>query len=217
MLVLSYIYPILKLLTIEELDNMSKYTYIDDKLVNEHGHSVMMGWEKPIMEKVAELLCFNSGDVLNIGFGMGIVDTYIKERNPKSHIIIEDHPDVIQHIKETGWESQANFIYTKWQEQIGKIGPFDGIYLDTWADNRIPYINDLLDNHLKVGGIFTMWYNYGEFNAILKSLPSNYSVTYEYVINNNIIPEAKKQYENGGFYIDPSLDRITIPIITRLR
>ena len=196
---------------------MSKYTYINDKLINEMGQSVMMGWEKPIMEKVADLLCFNSGDVLNIGFGMGIVDGYIQTHNPNSHTIIENHPDVIQHIKETGWENRANFIYTKWQEQIGKIGPFDGIYLDTWADSRIQYVNDLLDQCLKVGGRFSIWYNESEFNMILKNLSVDYSVEYYYVDNNGIIPEAEEQYENGGFYIDPSLDKITIPIITRLR
>lgn len=195
----------------------NKYKYIKDKLVNEQGQSVMMGWEKPIMEKVADLLCFNSGDVLNIGFGMGIVDTYIKERNPKSHTIIEYHPDVIQHIKETGWESKANFIYTKWQDQIGKIGHFDGIYLDTWSDNRVPYINDLLEKNLKVGGRFSIWHNESEFNMILKNLSVDYSVDYYYIENNGIIPEPKEQFENGGFYISPSLDKITIPIITRLR
>jgi hypothetical protein len=195
----------------------NKYTYINDKLVNEHGQSVMMGWEKPIMVKVADLLSFNSGDVLNIGFGMGIVDTYIKERNPNSHTIIECHPDVIQHIKETGWESQANFIYTRWQDQIGKIGPFDGIYLDTWADARISYVNNLLDQCLKVGGRFSIWYNESEFDMILKNLSVDYSVEYYYVDNDGIIPDAEEQYENGGFYIDPSLDKITIPIITRLR
>lgn len=196
---------------------MSKFTYINDKLINEMGQSVMMGWEKPIMEKVADLLCFNSGDVLNIGFGMGIVDGYIQTHNPNSHTIIENHPDVIRHIKETGWENRANFIYTKWQEQIGKIGPFDGIYLDTWADARIQYVNDLLDQCLKVGGRFSIWHNDLEFKQIVNNLSIDYSVEYHYVYNDGIIPEAEEQFKNGGFYIDPSLDKITIPIITRLR
>jgi protein arginine N-methyltransferase 2 len=118
----------------------NKYTYKDDKLVNEQGQSVMMGWERPLMKRISELLNFNGGDVLNIGFGMGIVDGYINELSPKSHTIIECHPDVIEYIKETEWESKTTFLFSRWQDQIGKMGMFDSIYLDTWADNRIKYI-----------------------------------------------------------------------------
>jgi hypothetical protein len=196
---------------------MSKYTYKDDKLVNEQGQSVMMGWERPLMKRVSKLLTFNGGDVLNIGFGMGIVDGYIDELNPKSHTIIECHPDVIDHIKETEWETKATFLFSKWQDQIGQMGMFDSIYLDTWVDNRIPFINDLLSKHLKVGGIFTMWYNEGEFNLIKNNLSEDYQVSYEYFNNDNIIPPANEQYKNGGFYIDPNSEHIIIPIVKRLR
>jgi len=195
----------------------NKYTYKDDKLVNEHGQSVMMGWERPLMKRVSELLTFNGGDVLNIGFGMGIVDGYIKESNPKSHTIIENHPDVINYIKETGWESKATFIYSKWQDQIGKLGMFDSIYLDTWNDSRLLYINDLLDQHLKVDGIFIIWHNEYEFPMVEKNLPENYELTYEYMNNDGLIPSSGEQYENGGYYINPDDDKLIIPIIKRLR
>ena len=79
---------------------MKKYFYKDDNLYDEDGKSVMMGWERPVMKKVSDLICFNKGDILNIGFGMGIVDTYIQEHNPSSHTIIERHPDVIDKMKE---------------------------------------------------------------------------------------------------------------------
>jgi spermidine synthase len=194
---------------------MVKYTYTGNKLVDESGRSVMMDWERPVMKKVSDLLCFNNGDVLNIGFGMGIVDSYIREHNPKSHTIIESHPDVIKHIKETEWDKKCNFVFGRWQEQISKITTFDSIYLDTWDDNRVPYINELLEKCLKVGGIFSMWYNQQEFESVINNLPENYSVSYEYVENNNIIPPSKEQFENGGFYIDPNSENIIIPIITK--
>lgn len=195
----------------------NKYTYKDDKLVNEQGQSVMMGWERPLMKRVSELLTFNGGDVLNIGFGMGIVDGYIKESNPNSHTIIENHPDVINYIKETGWESEATFIYSKWQDQIGKLGMFDSIYLDTWNDSRLPYINDLLDQHLKVGGVFIIWHNEYEFPMVEKNLLENYELTYEYMDNDGLIPPSEEQYDNGGYYINPDDDKLIIPIIKRLR
>ena len=195
----------------------SKFTYKNDKLVNDMGQSVMMGWERPLMKRVSELLTFNGGDVLNIGFGMGIIDGYIHDKNPNSHTVIEYHPDVIDYIKENGWEDKADFIYSKWQDQIGKIGPFDSIYLDTWNDSRVPYINELLDKCLKVGGIFSIWFNRWEMDMILENLSNDYEVSYEYFNNDGIIPSAKEQYENGGFYIDPNSIHITIPIIKRLR
>ena len=34
----------------------------------------MMTWEQPLMEAHANVICTGQGDVLNIGFGLGIVD-----------------------------------------------------------------------------------------------------------------------------------------------
>ena len=50
---------------------------------------VMMRWETPIMHKIAEL-CVNEGDnVLECGFGMGILSDAIQARKPASHTICE--------------------------------------------------------------------------------------------------------------------------------
>lgn len=199
------------------LDN-SRYTYIDDKLVNERGESVMMGWERPIMEKVANIISHNNGDVLNIGFGMGIVDTYIQGHSPNSHTIIESHPDVIEYIKTNNWlEKDITFIFDKWQNVIDNLGTFDGIYLDTWYDTRSPYVKPLMDKCLKVGGVFSIWHNDVEFNNILKSLDDKYVVYYEYIENDNLIVSAEEQFENGGFYIDPNAKNVVIPIIKRIK
>jgi type IV protein arginine methyltransferase len=196
----------------------SRYTYTNDNLINEKGESVMMGWERPVMKKVSELITHNRGDILNIGFGMGIIDTYIQESNPNSHTIIESHPDVHNYIKELGWDKKenVNIINGTWQSQITKMGEFDGIYLDTWYDERVEYVKPLLDHHLKVGGVFSIWYNYGEFMDILKTLDERYYVSYVEIPNDNLIPDAKTQFENGGFYIDPNRTNIIIPVVKKL-
>ena len=200
------------------MSDNSRYTYIDDKLVNERGESVMMGWERPIMKKVSEILCHNSGDILNIGFGMGIVDTYIQELNPLSHTVIESHPDVIEYIKTNNWlEKDITFIFDKWQNVIDNLGTFDGIYLDTWYDTRSPYVKPLMDKCLKVGGVFSIWHNDVEFNNILRSLDDKYVVYYEYIENDNLIVSAEEQFKNGGFYIDPNAKNVVIPIIKRIK
>ena len=38
----------------------------------------MMGWETPLMERHAAIICASGGDVLNVGFGMGIIDGFIQ-------------------------------------------------------------------------------------------------------------------------------------------
>ena len=178
----------------------------------------MMGWERPVMKRVSEIITFNQGRVLNIGFGMGIVDSFIQERNPLHHTIIENHPDVYTKMVSDGWLEKENVsvICDKWQNVIEVIGKFDGIYLDTWYDNRTFYVKNLLDNCLKEGGVFSIWYNEEEFNDILKRLPDCYEVDYEYIKNDGLIPSKKEQYENGGCYIDPNVENIVIPIIRRL-
>lgn len=36
--------------------------------------AVMMQWERPLMQAHANVICTSKGDVLNIGFGLGIID-----------------------------------------------------------------------------------------------------------------------------------------------
>lgn len=194
---------------------MGRYFYKDDNLVDEYGLTVMMGWERPLMKKVCDTITTSGGDILNIGFGMGIIDTYIQESNPNSHTIIESHPDVIDYMKDNNWEDKATCIFGRWQDHMDNIGMFDGIYLDTWMDQRVPFIPNFLDKCLKVGGVFSIWYNQTEFDSLLSILSDDYEVSYVEMENDGLIPE--KQYENGGFYINPVLKNITIPIITRIR
>lgn len=194
---------------------MGRYFYKDDTLVDENGLTVMMGWERPVMKKVADIITLTGGDILNIGFGMGIIDTYIQESNPNSHTIIESHPDVINYMKDNSWEDRATCIYGRWQDHVDTIGQFDGIYLDTWMDQRVAFIPNFLDKCLKVGGVFSIWHNKIEFDSLLDILSDDYEVSYVEMKNEGLIPE--KQYEKGGFYINPVLNNITIPIITRIR
>ena len=68
--------------------------YSEDRLLDDENNAVMMGWETPIMEKSAALMCPTEGrDVINIGFGLGIIDTFLQKYHPRSHTIVEAHPD----------------------------------------------------------------------------------------------------------------------------
>ena len=53
-------------------------TFEDDKILTDDDREVMMSWEASIMEKTAEYICQSKGDILEIGFGMGICSDYIQ-------------------------------------------------------------------------------------------------------------------------------------------
>ena len=56
-----------------------KLTYTKQgDLLDSKGLPVMMEWERDIMEHDAGIICKNGGDILNVGFGLGIIDNYIQ-------------------------------------------------------------------------------------------------------------------------------------------
>lgn len=71
--------------------------------------------------------------VLNIGFGMGIIDNALQARQPGHHTIIEAHPLVYQEMLSKGWHMKPNvtIIFGKWQDHIDNIGTFDAVFFDT--------------------------------------------------------------------------------------
>ena len=89
----------------------SKLEYDDSigVLLDDKGAPVMMKWESEIMKASAEILLPNigKGRVLNIGFGMGIIDGYLQDRKPESHVIVEAHPAVIQRMKDQQWDKKS--------------------------------------------------------------------------------------------------------------
>jgi hypothetical protein len=42
------------------------------------GEAVMMGWEGPLMVHHAAEICAAGGDILNVGFGLGLIDEEIQ-------------------------------------------------------------------------------------------------------------------------------------------
>jgi hypothetical protein len=204
------------------MDN-SKFIYTDSNLYNEHGGAVMMEWERGWMERSAEIVCKNGGDILNIGHGLGLVDSYINQflmnynSTSTSHTIIENHPDVHIYMKKHGWYDKANVIESDWRTTLTHLPIFDGIYYDTWSGEVNDFYNGLL-NHLpyilKKNGIFLFWY---DANIELPELNewcslNNFSIVYEEFD----IDIPNRQHKNGEHYINPKLKSVLLPIITNL-
>ena len=85
-----------------------KYIFDDDsiKLSDGSGRIVMHSWETPIMEKMAKWVCSNGGDILEVGFGMGIASNFIQQHKIDSHTICEINDDVLSNLKE--WSSNKS-------------------------------------------------------------------------------------------------------------
>ncbi|KAJ6586978.1 arginine methyl transferase [Mycena vulgaris] len=104
---------------------------------------VMMGWETEIMRETVARLSSTQNHalkVLNVGFGLGIIDTLFQSLSPALHVIIEAHPDVLRHMKELGWYEKpgVKILEGKWQDHINQLGTadkFDIVYTDTFSED----------------------------------------------------------------------------------
>jgi protein arginine N-methyltransferase 2 len=135
-------------------------TFEDTKILNENGAEVMMDWEAPIMEKSAEFICHNNGDVLEIGFGMGVCSDYIQTQGVNSHTIIEIHPEIIEKLKI--WadnKSNVTIVEGDWSS-VEDLSTYDGIFIDTYGDDNWFDFKDFALAKAKSGAKITYWNNF---------------------------------------------------------
>jgi protein arginine N-methyltransferase 2 len=137
-------------------------------LLDSSDNAVMMSWENTIMTRHAETLLPTPGlRALNVGHGMGIVDTAIQAREPSQHHIIEAHPEVLAKLRENGWYDKANVTIHegRWQDVLPKLIEhgvvFDAIFYDTFAEAYFAlknffseHVPSILDSNGRLG-----WYN----------------------------------------------------------
>ena len=136
-------------------------TFEDDKILTDDDREVMMSWEAPIMEKSAEFICHNSGDVLEIGFGMGICADYIQAQNVNSHTIVEIHPQVIEKLKVWS-EDKDNVTIVEGDWDSLELGTYDGIFLDTFADYSLDKFKEFAIAKSNPSAKITYWNNFAD-------------------------------------------------------
>eukprot|EP00877_Chromochloris_zofingiensis_P014375 jgi/Chrzof1/9191/Cz03g39090.t1 len=141
-----------------------KLRYDGDKLLNAEGEAVMMGWEGPLMTRHAQEICRGGGDILNVGFGLGLIDEAIQSHNPRTHTIIEAHPDVYAHMLQLGWDKRpgVRILFGRWQDVLGQLGTYDGIFFDTYGE----YYEELRSFHLHLPDLLNPAGVYSFFNGL---------------------------------------------------
>ena len=133
--------------------------FSDTKIVSEESSiEIMMSWEAPIMEKSAEFICQSKGDILEIGFGMGICSDYIQAQGVNSHTIVEIHPQIIE--KLNAWavgKSNVTIIEGDWNDV--SLSTYDGIFLDRFGYFSFGSFKSFAISKAKSGAKVTYWKN----------------------------------------------------------
>lgn len=164
--------------------------------------AVMERWETPMLQRQIDLLDVKDKDVLEIGYGMGITSEMIQKAGPKSHTIIECHPQVINYAKATfPYINNVNLIGDFWQNVIMSLGKFDRIFYDPHLDDYDAFFQ-LVDMKLREDGIFSYfhWENFHRKESIYNVEREPHHITRDFVNGNkqNIVVQIPVYRKSTG-------------------
>jgi guanidinoacetate N-methyltransferase len=139
------------------------------------GQQVMQDWERPLMAAMARHVARTHGDVLEVGFGMGISATCIQELGVRSHTIIEANREVMAELER--WRDRypdrdIRLVPGRWQDTVDGLGRFDAVLFDTYPTSEAEFLAHVVQDvayaehffpyaaaHLRPGGAFTYYTN----------------------------------------------------------
>ena len=140
-----------------------KLQFLEDRIVSDELGIIMMDWEHPLMKRHAETVCKNGGDILEIGFGMGISAQYIQEQDIDSHTIIEIHPEIAEKAREWAEDKDnVEIIEADWHDIVDDLKTYDGIFYDAERDVHKDEFYDLTKKTLKDEGVYTFFNPQGD-------------------------------------------------------
>jgi guanidinoacetate N-methyltransferase len=150
--------------------------YSDSSQLLIQGQQVMQDWEHPLMKVLAENAASAGGDLLEVGFGMGISAGYVQRVGVASHTVIEVNQDVAKRFEtwRQRWpERDIRLERGTWQDVIGRLGSYDAILYDTYPTDEREFVRTLGPKavtlaaeffehaaaHLRPGGVFSYYTN----------------------------------------------------------
>ena len=139
----------------------SSLTFESNKItIEEVGDEIMMDWEHPIMSASAAYVTEGGGDILEIGFGMGISAGYIQSHSISSHTIVENHPQILEKLQTwVNGKSNVTIISQSWADVTGSLSTYDGVFYDTYGDERHHLFSSSLSVLTKLNAKVTFWNN----------------------------------------------------------
>ena len=175
--------------------------FYDNKIVVEDTGSdwntveVMMDWEYPMMSSSAAYVTEGGGDILEIGFGMGISAGYMHSHSIDSHIIVENHPQIIP--KAVEWangKSNVTIVSQSWYDVRNSIGTFDGIFYDAFGDEEWTKFSSSLSGLTKSGTKVT-FYNKRQSETNAFNIPN---CQYEQI---SVTIDENKYFDGSVYYM----------------
>ena len=171
-------------------------TFESDKItITETGEEVMMDWEDSLMSASAAYVTENGGDILEIGFGMGISAGYMHSHSIDSHIIVENHPQIIP--KAVEWasnKSNVTIVSQSWYDVKDSIGTFDGIFYDVFGDEEWTKFSSSL-NGLTKNGTKVTFYNKRQNETNAFNIPN---CQYEQI---SVTIDENKYFDGNVYYM----------------
>jgi len=188
-------------------------------------HEVMSSYQLPYMKKLADIVTQNGGDILNIGYGLGLIDDeiekYRESRGISKHCVIENNSYIAEEARKN---KNLTVIEEDWQLAIKSFhgDQFDGIVYDGYplslADihrDGVLFIKRIAErNLLKKNGVLTFYVDASEslgdqFIEYIKKLGFEYVDVEEVIIE---IPNRKRQTWTHSHFLAPTL-RYTDPSV----
>ena len=139
------------------------------------GQQVMQAWQGPYMAAMAAAVAQSGGDILEIGFGLGIAASHLQAMSVRSHTIVECNRDV--YAQALAWQKglgdgATSIVLGDWRDVLPALGQFDGILFDAYpvseaqfdryVVNDITFAHHFFDTaarHLRPGGAFVYFSN----------------------------------------------------------
>ena len=152
---------------------------------------VMMSWEDPIMKASADYVCSNGGDILEIGFGMGISAGHVQSNSINSHTIVECHPQAKL------WASDkpnVTIVEGEWFDVKDSLSTYDGVFYDTFGENDWSKFAGSIESLVKSGAKVTWWNNNPNYTTIYDIN----GVAYEVV---DVNPPTNSYFNSNKYYL----------------
>ena len=172
-------------------------SFSDTKIVDtdKDNIEVMMNWEAPIMKSSAEYVCKSKGDILEIGFGMGMCADYIQAQGVNSHTIVEIHPDILTKLNTwASGKSNVTIVEGDWWALKDTLGTYDGIFLDTFDDDNLVNFKTFALAKAKSEAKITYWNS-----KVFENNEHNFdTISFEQV---SVIPDDNMYFTSSSYYM----------------
>lgn len=182
-------------------------TITSDKIfyTNEPNLIIMDSIETPLMKEFANIVTENGGDILEVGFGMGISADFIYNSDIKTYTCIEVHPEIYK--KALEWSKDkpnVNIILGNWIEIIPTLDTkYDGIFMDTFEFSNYEKFEFYCRDIAKDGCVLSIFGNNGFSKSVdtkefkiskidyLEMDSDLFNITYSYFKNGSFSKKSK--------------------------